>query len=138
MRDRASSTEGENLMSVSQWGAFGFGMVLGWFLYFVNRYRKGDVGLGDLTTVIGAVGGAAVTTLFSAGSEELFGAYGLGLATGFFLYFFVLIILVTASENFSADFFLDGRRKRPMEPWYVPDGVVVPAMNFDDDGSTKG
>jgi hypothetical protein len=124
-------------MSISQWGAFGFGMVLGWFLYFVNRYRRGDVSLGDLTTVIGAIGGAAVTALFGAGGEELFGAYGLGLASGFFLYFLVLIILVTGSNNFDADFFLDGRRKRPQEPWYVPDTIVQPAMNFDDDGSTS-
>ena len=124
-------------MSISQWGAFGFGMVLGWFLYFVNRYRRGDVGLGDLTTVIGAVGGAAITALFGASGEEMFGAYGLGLATGFFLYFLVLIILVTNSENFDADFFLDGRRKRPQEPWFVPDSVVQSAMNFDDDGSSK-
>jgi hypothetical protein len=64
-------------MSLSQWGAFGFGMVLGWFLYFVNRYRRGDVGLGDLTTVIGAIGGAAVTALFGAGGLRIGSVNGL-------------------------------------------------------------
>jgi hypothetical protein len=124
-------------MSISQWGAFGFGMVLGWFLYFVNRYRRGDVGLGDLTTVIGAVGGAAITALFGTGGAGLFGGYGLGLAAGFFLYFFVMVVLVTASDNFNADFFLDGRRIGTDGKWIIPDSVIPSARNFDDDGSSK-
>ena len=123
-------------MTVQQMGAFGFGLVIGWFLYFVNRYRKDDVTFGDLTTVIGAVGGGAVTALFGEASAELFGAYGLGLASGFFGYFLVLIILVAASKNFDADFFLDGRRKRPEEPWYVPDGMRPPMLSMDDENAT--
>jgi hypothetical protein len=118
-------------MSLSQWGAFGFGMVLGWFLYFVNRYRRGDVGLGDLTTVIGAVGGAAITALFGVGGTGLFGGYGLGLATGFFLYFLQLVALVVASDNFNADFFLDGRRKGVDGNWIIPD-YVAPAPRSND------
>ena len=60
-------------MTLPPWGAFGFGLVLGWFLYLINRYRKGDVQLGDITTVVGALGGASVTALFPNGGE-LFGA----------------------------------------------------------------
>ena len=103
-------------MTLIQWGAFSFGLILGWFLYFINRYRTGDVQFSDIATVIGAVGGAAVLSLFPAGTE-LFGAYGIGLAVGFFLYFIVLLGLVSKSENFNADWFLDGRRKNPPPDW---------------------
>src|SRR5438067_134234 len=93
-------------------GAGGFGAIVGWYLYFVNRYRTGAVQLSDLTSVIAAVGGAAVLTLFPAGTD-LFAAYGIGLACGFFGYFLVLVVLVSVSDNFTVDWFLDGRRKRP-------------------------
>jgi hypothetical protein len=119
-------------MTFVQWGAFGFGLILGWFLYFVNRYRTGTIQLSDITTVIGALGGAAVLSLFPAGTE-LFGAYGVGLAAGFFGYFLVLVILVVRSPNFDADWFLDARRRdpgdgfgydpqRPQHPMFVPPG----------------
>jgi hypothetical protein len=94
------------------WGAFSFGAVLGWYLYFVNRYRKDAVALTDLATLLGAVGGGAVLALFPAGTD-LFGAYGVGLAAGFFLYFIALCVMVWASPNFDRDWFLDGRRKSP-------------------------
>jgi hypothetical protein len=93
-------------------GAFAFGTIIGWYVYFVNRYRAGEVTLGDITTVIGTIGGGAVLALFEK-SSELFGAYGVGLASGFFGYFFVLSIRVLKSPNFDSDWFLDGRRKDP-------------------------
>jgi len=95
-----------------QVGAFAFGAVVGWYLYFINRHRKEEVKLADVVTVIGAVGGAAVLALFPAGTD-LFAAYGIGLASGFFLYFLVLCVLVSRSDNFDVDWFLDGRRKLP-------------------------
>jgi hypothetical protein len=55
------------------------------------------VQIGDITTVIGAVGGGAVLALFSKESD-LFGAYGVGLAVGFFGYFVSLIFLVGNSS----------------------------------------
>jgi hypothetical protein len=109
-------------------GALAFGLVIGWYVYYVNRYRKGDVQIGDITTLIGALGGAAVLTLFDA-KTDLFGAYGVGLALGFFLYFLVLIFLVGSSDNFDADWFLDGRRKNPAEGYgYGADGQSGRAM----------
>jgi len=45
-------------------GAGGFGALVGWYVYYINRYRRSDVQVGDVTTIIGAVGGAAVTGLF--------------------------------------------------------------------------
>jgi hypothetical protein len=97
-------------------GAMGFGAVIGWYLYFINRYRKGDVQLGDLTTVIGAIGGAGVLSLFDKTSEA-FGAYGIGLAIGFFGYLLFLLVLVTLSRTFTSDWFLDGRRPSPPDGW---------------------
>ena len=122
---------------MQHYGAFGFGLVIGWFLYFVNRYRKDDVTFGDLTTIIGAVGGAAVTTLFGEAGPELFGAYGVGLAAGFFGYFLVLIILVVASKNFTADYFLDGRRIGTDGLMFIPDEVRKAVMAMDDDSATR-
>lgn len=110
-------------MSVIQLvGAAGFGALIGWYVYYVNRYRKGDVALGDLVTLIGVIGGGAVLTLFPA-STDLFGAYGIGLACGFFSYLIVLNILVRSTNNFNSDWFLDGRRKKAVDPWVVPDEI---------------
>jgi hypothetical protein len=75
-------------------GALCFGLVIGWITYRTLRRSAETVALSDIATVIGAVGGAAVTGLFK--SETLFGAYCIGLAIGFFLY---LIIAVTALKD---------------------------------------
>jgi len=116
-------------------GAAGFGAILGWYLYFINRYRRSDVKLADLATVIGVLGGGAIMAIFPA-RTDLFGAYGVGLFVGFFSYFLVLVRLVSVSRNFDADWFLDGRRRRPEEPYYVPDEIVTqryPGMAMPED-----
>jgi hypothetical protein len=118
-------------MTLPQGGALGFGLVLGWFLYFVNRYRRTDASFADLTTIIGAVGGGAITALFGPGASDLFGAYGVGLAIGFFAYFFVLVILVAISKNFDSDYFLDGRRKLAAGDYVIPAQVKQPDFSFD-------
>jgi hypothetical protein len=124
-------------------GALAFGAVIGWYLYFINRYRKADVAVGDITTVIGAIGGAGVLALFSK-DTDLFGAYGVGLAIGFFGYFLSLIILIGWSKDFNADWFLDGRRPNPPDGWGFgtdirqtvhpmalnPTGTALPASAF--------
>lgn len=97
--------------SVQEWGAFGFGAVVGWFTYFVNRHRKEEVSLADVATIVGALGGAAVLALFPAKSD-LFGAYGLGLAAGFFGYFALLFLLVRRSPRWTLEWFLDGRKPK--------------------------
>jgi len=103
-------------------GAFSFGTVLGWNLYFINRYRNGDISFGDIATLIGAVGGAAVLALFEKDSI-LFGAYGVGLGVGFFTYFLCLLALVKMSPNFDSDWFLDGRRKNPADGYGYGEGA---------------
>jgi hypothetical protein len=98
--------------SVPFLGAMGFGSIIGWFVYYINRYRRADVQFSDLTTVVGIVGGAGVTSLFGGGNQTLFGAYGIGLFLGFFGYFLTLIILVRNSAGvFGVTWFLDGRRR---------------------------
>ncbi|MER9489617.1 hypothetical protein NKI50_27190 [Mesorhizobium sp. M0563] len=95
-------------------GALAFGLVLGWNVYFVNRYRRGDISFGDLATLLGVVGGAAVLSLFP-NNTDLFGAYGVGLGVGFFAYFAILVAMVKVSPNFDSDWLLDGRRKNPAD-----------------------
>lgn len=63
-------------------GALAFGIVIGWVTYRTVR-RAQTTGLSDIATVIGAVGGAAVTSLFN---DFTFGAYCIGLFLGFFSY----------------------------------------------------
>jgi hypothetical protein len=113
------------MMRVQLYGAACFGLIIGWYVYYINRYRKSDVQVSDLVTILGVVGGSAVLALFPAGTD-LFGAYGIGLAVGFFGYFLALIILVSVSKNFDADWFLDGRRKLPDGSIFVPQ-VGTPA-----------
>jgi hypothetical protein len=74
-------------MPIGNIGAFAFGLVVGWITYRTLRRREGGAALSDIASVIGAVGGAAVTGLF--GTVELFGYYAIGLAIGFFVYFII-------------------------------------------------
>jgi hypothetical protein len=78
-------------MSVASIGAACFGLVVGWIAYRTLRRKEGNVGLSDLSTVIGVIGGGAITTLFK--EPGLFGSYAIGLAIGFFAYFVVALIL---------------------------------------------
>jgi hypothetical protein len=112
----------ETATALQLWGAGAFGTLIGWLVYYINRYRKADVQLSDLVTLIGVIGGGAILALFPA-KTDLFGAYGIGLGVGFFSYFLVLIFLVGVSKNFTVDFFLDGRRKKPKDDYYIPDEV---------------
>jgi hypothetical protein len=88
-------------------GAGLFGLVIGWFCYFVNRHRHEDVKLTDVAGFAAAIGGGAVLTLFPS-SSDLFAVYGIGLAAGFFGYFVVLCVLVRRA-GWGARFLLDGR-----------------------------
>lgn len=114
----------ETTSSIQLWGAGGFGAIIGWYVYYINRYRTRDVQLSDLVTLIGILGGGAILALFPARST-LFGAYGIGLFIGFFGYFLILLLLVTVSQNFGVDWFLDGRRKRPGRGEIIPDGMFA-------------
>lgn len=82
-------------MSFVQWGGLAFGVVVGWITYRTLHLRGRDnVGLSDIATVIGAVGGGVVTGLFK--NEDMFAAYSIGLFAGFFLF---LIFVNTLGKN---------------------------------------
>lgn len=68
-------------------GALCFGIVVGWVTYRTLRRSGETASLSHIATVIGAVGGAAVTGLFD--SEYLFAWYSIGLFFGFFLYLLI-------------------------------------------------
>jgi hypothetical protein len=114
----------DSASTVQAIGAGAFGLIIGWNLYAINRYRTDKVGLGDLATIVGAIGGAAILDLFPAGSD-LFAAYGIGLAVGFFAYFLVLVGMVRKSDEFGLNWFLDGRRKEPAKGEVIPEGTAV-------------
>jgi hypothetical protein len=65
-------------------GAGAFGFVVGWIVYRTLRRREDRAALSDLSAVLAAIGGGAVTQLFP--DSKLFGAYGIGLALVFLLY----------------------------------------------------
>lgn len=108
MQVTTTQTAVETYKTLQLIGAGAFGAVVGWYVYYINRWRKDDVQLSDIVTLLGAIGGAAVLALFPAKSD-LFGAYGIGLASGFFLYFIVLVIAVVKADGFGAAWFIDGR-----------------------------
>ena len=78
-------------MDIAGWGALCFGLVIGWVTHRTLRRKNDPTTLSDISAVIAAVGGAAITALFKIG--EMFGAYCIGLAVGFFLYLIVSLIL---------------------------------------------
>jgi len=118
-------------MSLQTIGALAFGLLIGWYVYYINRYRPGDVQLSDLVTLIGILGGSAVLVLFPAQSD-LFAGYGIGLALGFFGYFLFLLLFVTISSNFTVDYFLDGRRRDPAPGWGYPPNAKQPVRAMGD------
>jgi hypothetical protein len=77
-------------VTVANVGAVIFGVVIGWITYR-TLVRAGTAHISDLATVIGAVGGGAVTTVFK--DTHLFGLYCIGLGGGFFAYLIVYTIL---------------------------------------------
>lgn len=72
------------------WGAFCFGLVIGWITYRTLRRQAGGAAVSDIAAVIGAVGGATVVGLFQ---DAMFEVYSIGLAIGFFAYFIVGLIV---------------------------------------------
>lgn len=87
-------------------GAAAFGAVVGWLTYRIVRRSSESSGISDLVTVIAALGGGVVVDTRFA-KAELFAAYGLGLAVGFFGYFVAGLLIERSERGLSADRTLD-------------------------------
>jgi uncharacterized membrane protein YeaQ/YmgE (transglycosylase-associated protein family) len=81
-------------MTIPEVGAICFGLVIGWVTYRTLRRTTDKTAISDISSVVGAVGGGAVTTLFEG--DQLFGLYAIGLAAGFFGY---LLLGVTVFKD---------------------------------------
>lgn len=78
-------------MFIAGLGAFFFGLLLGWVFYRTLRLKARANVLAEISTIIGALAGAAVLALFK--SDVLFGLYAIGLVIGFFVYFAIDVLL---------------------------------------------
>lgn len=73
-------------------GACCFGIAIGYITYRTLA-RTEKTAVTDLTTVLGAVGGAAVTGLFDPQQGDAFGWYAIGLLAGLILFFLLFLAL---------------------------------------------
>jgi hypothetical protein len=114
-------------MVIETLGALAFGAVVGWVAYRTIRRTKTS-GLSDISAVIAAVGGGAVTSLFPSGSQA-FGAYGLGLAAGFFSYLVVSLIIAAKTEGLKpANEWLGEPQSLPVHAARSPQGNGIPPV----------
>jgi hypothetical protein len=106
-------------------GAHLFGAVVGWVTYYTLAHSKSH-GVKDIAVVIGSVGGAAVLSLFPA-QTSLFGAYGVGLAAGFFTYWAIL---------FASPFFAYGWKGgwAKVSQWWAQNAMVMHVASDDTTG----
>jgi hypothetical protein len=67
-------------------GAVCFGVVVGYITYRTLARTTEKASISDLATVIGAVGGGVVTTVYGSADGSVFGMYSIGLLGGMVLY----------------------------------------------------
>ena len=77
-------------------GPFCFGLVIGWVTYRTLRRKAEGVALGDIASVLGAVGGATIVAVFK---NDAFDSYCIGLAVGFFAYFTTGFLMARKTGN---------------------------------------
>ncbi len=85
-------------MVVAGFGAFFFGLLLGWIAYRTLRLKVGTGILADIVALAGVLVGAAITALFRI--DVLFGLYSIGLIIGFFAY--VVLDLLYSDQGVSS------------------------------------
>ena len=82
-------------------GSLCFGAVIGWITYYTMRKNTRPRSLSDLTVILVALVGPAILAVFPAPVAEIrqtmFGYYGIGLASGFFLYYIMFLVLAWAA-----------------------------------------
>ena len=75
---------------INDGGAVWFGLVIGW-ITSVTFHSHTEHGIKDIATIIGIIGGASVTKLFSKTNTQ-FSMYCVGMAIGFIIHILVSII----------------------------------------------
>ncbi len=80
-----------------QIGAVCFGIVVGYVTYRTLA-KQNSASVADLAAVIAAIGGAAITSLFEAGSQG-FGLYAIGLLGGFAGYLLLSLLIRGKDET---------------------------------------
>ncbi|MHB8290395.1 MAG: hypothetical protein ACYDEY_14420 [Acidimicrobiales bacterium] len=83
-------------------GAALFGFVVGWITYRTLRRTTGATHISDLASVIGAIGGGGIVSLFQQ-SATLLAYYGIGLFAGFFGYLLVGGVLILVRNRAQKD-----------------------------------
>ena len=106
------------------WGAVCFGVVIGWVTYRTLR-RSETTGISDIASVIGALGGAAITSLWPQGTGA-FAGYCFGVIGGFFGYLIVSLMLVGKGGTEKVYDWLGS------DPTYTPAGAPPPTMPTDE------
>ena len=82
-------------------GAFCFGAAVGYITYrTLVRTEKSNV--SDIATVVGVVGGGAVTGLFDPQQGDTFGWYSIGLLTGIAAFFLLFLALNGTAKTAAA------------------------------------
>lgn len=71
-------------------GAVCFGIVVGYIAYRALARSGPTSSVSDLSAVLGAIGGGAVTKAFGSSNFEAFACYSIGLLAGMILYPFVV------------------------------------------------
>ena len=106
-------------------GAHLFGVVVGWVTYYTLAHSRSH-GVKDIAVVIGSIGGAAVLSLFPA-QTNLFGAYGVGLAVGFFVYWAILFTSVFFAYGWSGGW-------TRVATWWARNAMVMQIGTEDHEG----
>ncbi|GAA3698423.1 hypothetical protein GCM10022204_13450 [Microlunatus aurantiacus] len=79
-------------MSVMSIGAVCFGIAIG-FIAYRTLVRKDSAAITDISAVVGAVGGGAVTVWFDPSTGDTFGWYSIGLLIGMAIYYVQFLVL---------------------------------------------
>jgi len=74
-------------------GAICFGLVVGYITYRTLARTTDKAAITDLATVIGAIGGGAITALYGPADGSLFAMYSIGLIVGMALYLLASLLL---------------------------------------------
>ena len=77
--------------AVTAVGAVCFGLAVGFITYRTLVRTTAKTAISDLSVVIGAVGGGAVTAIFSPSEGDLFGWYSIGLVAGMVVFFLLYL-----------------------------------------------